>query len=112
MTKQELKEKLIEIRDGGFITPLHEELWSLIKREEEVLEEIKKAEKALAEETNLNQQSFYEGYIKGLKFSQKTLDKREEEIIEKVEENTVWASNHSKRAILLEDLRNIIKNKK
>jgi hypothetical protein len=31
MTKQELKEKLIAIRDGGFITPLLEELWSKIK---------------------------------------------------------------------------------
>lgn len=31
MEKQELKEKLIAIRNGGFITPLLEELWELIK---------------------------------------------------------------------------------
>ena len=27
MTKQELKEKLILIRNGGFITPLLEQIW-------------------------------------------------------------------------------------
>lgn len=34
----------------------------------EVEKEIKKAEEALNKEKNLNQKSFYEGYIKGLKF--------------------------------------------
>ena len=31
MTKQELKEKLIAIKKGGFITPLLEELWNAHK---------------------------------------------------------------------------------
>jgi len=31
MTKQELKEKLIAIRNGGFITPLLEELWDIYR---------------------------------------------------------------------------------
>ena len=31
MTKQELKEKLIKIRNGGMITPLLEELWDVLK---------------------------------------------------------------------------------
>jgi len=31
MKKQELKEQLLKIRQGGMITPLLEELWELLK---------------------------------------------------------------------------------
>lgn len=31
MTKQELKNKLIAIRNGAFITPILEEIWEIIK---------------------------------------------------------------------------------
>ena len=31
MTKKELKQKLIDIRNGEFITPILEEIWKLIK---------------------------------------------------------------------------------
>ena len=43
----------------------------------ERLKELQKVEKALADERNLDQISFYEGYIKGLKFAEKTEQPKE-----------------------------------
>jgi len=55
-------------------------------KDKEILEELKKAEKALEEERNLEQVTFYEGYIKGLKYGNQALKKQREEIVSEIEE--------------------------
>lgn len=56
MTRQELKVKLISIRNGAFITPILEEIWEIIQ-------------------DNMTQQQFDEWYIKMIELRKEYLNK-------------------------------------
>ena len=43
MTKRDLKQKLLFIRDGGMITPVLEDIWNEITRSNEEVKQIKSA---------------------------------------------------------------------
>lgn len=89
---------------------IEEERQRLLNQPESIKEEKQKAEEALRKEKNLNQVSFYEGYIKGLKFNnQEVIATYKRDLEKKVKEaqqegNIYWNEMPAITLYRLEDI--------